>query len=62
MLNGYKTYTGIAITILGTLGIAEKLGGTAQLTSLVDGIAQVIGIVITMYGNWHAHKKIEDLK
>lgn len=60
-MEGYKTYAGIIITILGAIGIADKLGGTEQLSSLVDGIFQVIGIVLAIYGNIKSHQKIETL-
>lgn len=60
-MEGYRTYAGIIITILGTIGIAEKFGGTEQLTNFVDAVFQLAGIVLSIYGNYKAHKKIEVL-
>lgn len=54
MLEGKKTYLGIAVfavaTLLGWLGI----GGEAEATDLVTSGAQLIGTLIAVYGRWAA--------
>lgn len=61
MMNGYKTWTGLIITLLGSLGIAQSFGND-QLTQLIDALFQLGGIVFAMYGNYKAHKKIKELQ
>lgn len=57
-MEGYKTITGIVITVLGMIGISEKLGGPEKLTQFFDVGFQLFGVVMAMYGSWKAHKKI----
>lgn len=61
MLEGYKTYIGIAITILGSVGLGY-LVTPSQLGDLVDSILKIAGIVISVYGNYKAHQTITTLK
>lgn len=60
-MEGYRTWAGIVITILGSIGLADRFGGTEELTKVVDATVQLIGILMAIYGNFKAHKKIEML-
>ena len=59
MLNGYKTWLGIVITIVGMTGIS-KFVTSYQLNEIVDLVAKLIGIGIAIYGNWDAHKRLKE--
>lgn len=63
ILKGYKTWLGIALTLIGTLGIYENLGiSQDQLAKLIESLAQFIGLAITIYGNYDSHKRLGDIK
>jgi hypothetical protein len=51
MLSGYKTYIGIAITVLGSLSalFGWNLG---DLAGLQDQIIALVGAVIAIYGRF----------
>ena len=53
MLEGYKTYIGIAITVLGTLaGIFHwNLG---NLTGVQEQVIVLVGAAIALYGRYKA--------
>lgn len=55
-IKGYKTYTGIAIAIAGTLGIGNLLGNE-NLAGIADSALQLIGFVFAAIGSYYAHKK-----
>lgn len=61
MLNGYKTYIGLALTILGVCGLGYLIT-PSQAGDLVDSVLKIVGIVLSVYGNYKAHQKIETLK
>lgn len=60
-MQGYKTWTGLIITVLGSLGIGN-LFGSENVAAIVDTTAQLVGLLIAAYGNYKAHKKIKELK
>ena len=60
-LDGKRTWIGIAITIIGTTGLAKFIT-PEQFQALANGILDVIGIAISIYGNYLAHKKIQELQ
>lgn len=60
MLDGYKTWTGIALTVLGFLGAGEVVG-QENLANLINVLAQLVGIIVACYGNYMSHKKIDTL-
>jgi len=60
-MNGYKTWVGLIITVLGMLGLGD-LVNNEQLTTLINAILQIVGIVIAVYGNYKAHQKIAELE
>lgn len=53
MLNGYKTYTGLVIVILGWLGIGS-LFTEGEITNLVDSAIQLFGVIMAWYGRYKA--------
>lgn len=55
MLEGYKTYIGIAITIIGSLSalFGWNLG---DLAGLQDAIIALVGSAIAIYGRYVAGK------
>lgn len=59
MLNGYKTYIGIVVTVLGMVG-AGYLITADQLGQLIDLVLKIAGIIIAVYGNYKAHKQINN--
>lgn len=61
-MDGYKTWTGIIVTILGVVGIAKYIGGTEQVTEIVDTALKLGGLIFAAYGNYKAHKKIGTFK
>ena len=61
ILQGYKTWIGLVITILGMTGVAN-LVTTDQMSQLADLILQIAGLVVAVYGNYKAHQKISDLE
>lgn len=61
MMEGYKTWTGIVLTLLGFLGVGEIVG-QENLTDLINTLAQVVGLIVACYGNYKSHQKIEKLK
>ncbi len=53
MLNGYKTYAGILIVIIGWLGFGE-LVTEHDLGLVIDNVVQLAGIVLAIYGRYKA--------
>ncbi len=63
MLQGYKTWIGIALTLLGTLGVYDKLGiAQDQVAKLIELASQFVGLAITIYGNYDSHKRLSELE
>lgn len=60
MLDGYKTWIGIAITVLGWLGWGDLINA-GQLTDIFNLTTQLVGILVTVYGNYRAHQTIATL-
>lgn len=61
MLNGLKTYIGIALTALASIlhanGIDYDMGALISQTSIgLDAIGQVIGLALALYGRMAASK------
>ena len=60
-MQGYKTYFGIVLTLLGTLGVFEKFGvSQEQVTQFMDLAIQLIGAGIALYGNYDAHRRLNN--
>lgn len=63
MLQGYKTWIGLVITILGAIGVFAKLGLTEdEVAKIIDAIVQLAGLILVAYGNYKSHQKINELK
>ena len=54
MLKGYKTWVGIVITILGVAGVSKYVTPD-QMNEVADIIIKLVGIGITIYGNYDSH-------
>jgi hypothetical protein len=60
-MQGYKTWTGLIVTLLGYAGLAQYFGGVDEATKFVDSLLQLIGMVIAIYGNYKSHQRIAEL-
>lgn len=60
-INGYKTYIGIVITLIGMTGISKYVT-EGQLTIILNGIFDIAGIVVTIIGALHKDFKIDEAK
>ena len=60
MLDGYKTWIGLAVTILGFLHLGYLVNAD-QLGNLINAVLQIVGLVTAVYGNYKAHQKIAAL-
>ena len=54
-LQGYKTFIGIGIALLGALGLGEIISSDEAMGA-VDLVAQLVGLVIAVYGRIKAKK------
>ncbi len=48
-MNGFKTYTGLLITLLGILGLG-KIFPSDQVAQIADLILQIGGLIFAWYG------------
>ena len=55
LLEGKKTYIGLAIIVLGWLGISHLVTET-ELAMVADSVIQLVGIGIAIYGRYKAKK------
>jgi hypothetical protein len=63
MLEGYKAWIGIVLTVVGTFGVYEKLGiSSEQATEIIETAFQFIGLLLTAYGNYDVHKRLKEAK
>lgn len=60
-LDGKRTWIGLAVTIIGATGLSKYVAPD-QATALFDALFQVVGIIIAIWGNQKAQKKIIELK
>ncbi len=61
ILQGYKTWIGLVMTILGFVGVF-KFVTQEQVAQLFDLIFQIAGLVVAIYGNHKSHQRIGELK
>lgn len=59
MLEGKRTYIGIVTTVLGAVGLGYLIDPT-ELGKFIDALVTVVGVIISLYGNYKAHKKIKE--
>lgn len=61
-MNGFKTYLGIAITVLG--GLASQLGveANADLPGWVDTVVMAVGALLAAYGRYDKERRSIDVK
>lgn len=57
MLEGKKTYLGIVIAALGVVLGWVGVGGEAEATQIVTHGAELVGLLIALYGRWAAKPK-----
>lgn len=60
MLQGSRTWLGILLTVLGLLGWGD-LVSSDQVAELTNGITQLVGIALAVFGNYKAHREIKSL-
>lgn len=60
-LDGKRTWIGLAVTIIGATGLSKYVAPD-QAAALFDALFQVVGIIIAIWGNQKAQKKIIELK
>lgn len=60
-MTGYKTWSGLIITVLGLIGVGKLIAPDA-LVNIVDTALQLVGLLIAAYGNYKAHQTIDNLK
>ncbi len=53
MLDGKKTYIGLAVTLAGVFGVFKYVT-EGDLTTTLNTLAEVIGLVIAIYGRYKA--------
>ena len=56
MLDGKRTYIGLAVALLGYFGLAQIIGGTEEVTRAVDSALALFGFVMAVYGRYKATK------
>lgn len=61
MLQGYKTWIGLVLTLLGFTGV-YKYVTEEQVAQLLDLASQIIGLALAIYGNYEAHKRLKELE
>ena len=60
-MQGYRTWIGLGITFIGALGLLDKIGMTdAEAGQLADVAMQLVGLLLAAYGNYQAHKRLEE--
>ncbi len=60
-INGYKTYIGLVVTIVGLTGLSKNVT-SEQLSTILNGVFEIVGILITIIGAIHKDVKISELE
>ena len=60
-MDGYKTYSGILLLILGGLQSFKLIPAMSQedTTQLADGILMIVGAAVAIYGRLHVGYRLE---
>ena len=56
MLDGFKTYTGIAVALAGVLGLFRYVS-EGDLTTILNTGAEFLGLLFAAYGRYKAKPK-----
>jgi hypothetical protein len=56
MLDGYKTFLGVVVTLAGAFKVADYFGGQAEFDAFLNAVIVIVGAVITVYGRIKATK------
>jgi hypothetical protein len=56
MLDGYKTFLGLAVVLAGWLGIANYFGGQVEFNEFLNKLVELLGILLAAYGRYKATK------
>ena len=56
-LDGKKTYVGLAITLLGVLGLGNLIS-EGEANQAVDLVIQLVGLVVAVYGRVKAKPQV----
>ena len=56
MLDGYKTYVGIIVTLAGSFGVTN-LVSSSDLTTTLNTIVTLVGAALALYGRYAAKPK-----
>lgn len=64
-MEGYKTYTGIAITlvssVVGLLGMNDVISNE-EITTIISAIGTLVGTVLAIYGRYKAKVDLQSKK
>lgn len=61
-LNGYKTITGILITIFSTLILPQiEVGDKTEFVKNIDTILTALGLILASVGAYHKDEKMKKL-
>jgi hypothetical protein len=60
MLEGYKTWSGIALIIIGYLDLSKYVA-PEQIEGITQALFVIVGIAFSIYGNYKSHQKIKEL-
>lgn len=55
-MKGYKTYTGLIVTLMGIIGIAKYFGTTEELSNVINALFEIVGLIFAAYGRYRATK------
>ena len=58
-MKGYKCWTGLAITVIGVTGLSGIIA-PEQFEELISAIFKIVGILVAVYGNYDAHRRLKD--
>lgn len=59
-MEGSRTWVGLGLLFLGMFGLGD-LVSSDQAAHLLNAAADIVGLLIAIYGNYKAHKQIKKL-
>lgn len=57
-LNGYKTYLGLVVALLGVAGLGDIVS-EQELSQVIDSIISIVGLAIATYGRYDAGRRMK---